>query len=149
MSMFAIHFLILQNPGEGDGFMSSAFQSTLNSKGMKDVPADVAFGSRVSIRHWNTQGGYLHSHSHMYPTGSKQQQITLYPHKDQNNIWVMENQTNPENGIGPGGFDEIIPPIFIENGAKVRLFHMPTDRRLHSHDVRPPLTEAEWHNEVS
>ena len=63
--------------------MSSEFQATLNSKGMQAVPADVAFGSRVSLRHWNTQGGYLHSHAHMYPAGSKQQQITLYPHKDE------------------------------------------------------------------
>ncbi|KAI7067625.1 PMT-domain-containing protein, partial [Hortaea werneckii] len=82
MGMFAIHFVCLVNPGDGDGFMSSEFQSTLNNKAMADVPADVAFGSRISLRHHNTQGGYLHSHMHMYPTGSKQQQVTLYPHKD-------------------------------------------------------------------
>ena len=100
MAMFAIHFVCLINPGEGDGFMSSEFQSTLNSKGMQDVPADVLMGSRVSIRHVNTQGGYLHSHPLMYPTGSKQQQITLYPHKDENNVWLLENQTQP---LGPDG----------------------------------------------
>ncbi|KAI5801502.1 dolichyl-phosphate-mannose-protein mannosyltransferase [Peziza echinospora] len=149
MAMFAIHFVCLVNPGDGDGFMSSEFQSTLNSKAMQDVPADVAFGSRVSIRHWNTQGGYLHSHAHMYPTGSKQQQITLYPHKDSNNVWVVENQTNPENGVGISGYDEISPPILIEDGANIRLYHASTDRRLHSHDVRPPITEADWQNEVS
>ena len=32
---------------------------------------DVALGSRVTIRHYNTQGGYLHSHPHNYPAGSK------------------------------------------------------------------------------
>lgn len=149
MAMFAIHFICLVNPGDGDGFMSSEFQSTLNNKGMQAVPADVAYGSRISIRHWNTQGGYLHSHAHMYPTGSKQQQITLYPHKDTNNVWVAENQTNPETGVGLGGFDEIFPPVLIENGAKIRLYHVTTDRRLHSHDVRPPITEADWQNEVS
>lgn len=31
---------------------------------------DVALGSEVTIRHVNTQGGYLHSHSHNYPGGS-------------------------------------------------------------------------------
>ncbi len=67
MSMFGIHFLCLVNPGDGDGFMSSEFQSTLNYKGMHDVPVDVMFGSRISLRHHNTQGGYLHSHNHMYP----------------------------------------------------------------------------------
>jgi dolichyl-phosphate-mannose-protein mannosyltransferase len=156
MAMFAIHFVCLVNPGDGDGFMSSEFQATLNSKGMQDVPADVAFGSRISLRHWNSQGGYLHSHSHMYPGGSKQQQITLYPHKDENNIWIVENQTlpiMPEDYTGPNltspkAWDEM-GPIFVEDGAVIKLYHITTDRRLHSHDVRPPVTEAEWQNEVS
>ncbi|KAF1958862.1 PMT-domain-containing protein [Byssothecium circinans] len=153
MGMFAIHFLCLVNPGDGDGFMSSEFQATLNSKGMQDVPADVAFGSRISLRHWNTQGGYLHSHAHMYPTGSKQQQITLYPHKDENNIWILENQTLPEvldgpKPEGPKAWDNI-GPINIMDGDTLRLYHITTDRRLHSHDVRPPVTEADWQNEVS
>jgi dolichyl-phosphate-mannose-protein mannosyltransferase len=153
MGMFAIHFLCLSNPGEGDGFMSSEFQATLNSKGMQDVPADVAFGSRVSLRHWNTQGGYLHSHAHMYPTGSKQQQITLYPHKDENNIFIIENQTLPEildgpKPEGPKAWDTL-GPINVMDGDVIKLYHITTDRRLHSHDQRPPVTEADWQNEVT
>ncbi|PVI02318.1 glycosyltransferase family 39 protein [Periconia macrospinosa] len=148
MAMFAIHFMCLVNPGEGDGFMSSEFQATLNSKGMQDVPADVAFGSRVSLRHWNTQGGYLHSHAHMYPTGSKQQQITLYPHKDENNIFIVENQTIPEGLEGPKAWDTL-GPINVNDGDVIKLYHITTDRRLHSHDQRPPVTEADWQNEVT
>lgn len=154
MAMFQIHFMCLVNPGEGDGFMSSEFQATLNSKGMQDTAADVLMGSRVSIRHVNTQGGYLHSHPLMYPTGSKQQQITLYPHKDENNIWFLENQTQPldANGEpinGTYAWDNLPEPHYIKNGDVLRLYHMPTHRRLHSHDVRPPVTEADWQNEVS
>jgi len=154
MAMFAIHFLCLTNPGDGDGFMSSEFQATLNSKGMQDVPVDVLMGSRVTIRHVNTQGGYLHSHPLMYPTGSKQQQITLYPHKDENNIWLLENQTQPldihgEPINGTLAWDNLPAPEYLKNGDVVRLFHAPTHRRLHSHDVRPPITEADWQNEVS
>lgn len=153
LSMFAIHFICLVNPGEGDGFMSSEFQSTLNSKSMQDVPADVLMGSRVSIRHVNTQGGYLHSHPLMYPTGSKQQQITLYPHKDENNVWLLENQTQPlgidgEPINGTEAWDKL-DPNFIKNGDVLRLYHLNTHRRLHSHDVRPPVTEQDWQNEVS
>jgi dolichyl-phosphate-mannose-protein mannosyltransferase len=154
MAMFAIHFVCLQNPGDGDGFMSSEFQATLNNKRMKDVPADVMMGSRVTIRHVNTQGGYLHSHPLMYPTGSKQQQITLYPHKDDNNIWLLENQTQPL-GIdgqpinGTHAWDALPEPQHIKDGAVLRLYHSPTHRRLHSHDVRAPITEADWQNEVS
>ncbi|OAA63352.1 protein mannosyltransferase 1 [Niveomyces insectorum RCEF 264] len=157
MAMFGVHFLCLVNPGDGDGFMSSEFQSTLNSKGMQDTPVDVLLGSTVSIRHLNTQGGYLHSHPLMYPTGSKQQQVTLYPHKDMNNLWILENQTQPLdaagepingtdawNTLGPNGE---LP--YIYDGAVLRLFHPATHRRLHSHDVRPPVTEADWQNEVS
>ena len=154
LAMFGIHFLCLTNPGEGDGFMSSEFQSTLNSKGMQDVPADILMGSRVTIRHVNTQGGYLHSHPLMYPTGSKQQQITLYPHKDDNNIWLLENQTQPL-GIdgqpinGTSAWNNLPETPYIKDGAILRLYHLPTHRRLHSHDVRPPVTEADWQNEVS
>ncbi|KAI9752768.1 MAG: hypothetical protein M1815_000281 [Lichina confinis] len=153
MGMFAIHFICLVNPGDGDGFMSSEFQATLNSKSMQDVPVDVALGSRVSLRHHNTQGGYLHSHNHMYPTGSKQQQITLYPHKDDNNVWLLENQTQPE-GLdgpinGPKAWDTLSSLNFIEDKMVLRLYHLQTHRRLHSHDVRAPITEAEWQNEVS
>lgn len=153
MAMFAIHFTCLVNPGDGDGFMSSEFQSTLNNKGMNDVPADVAYGSRISLRHHNTQGGYLHSHSHMYPTGSKQQQITLYPHKDENNVWLIENQTQPldvhgEEIPGPWAWDTTEPSLLVD-GSLLRLYHTITDRRLHSHDVRPPVSEADWQNEVS
>jgi dolichyl-phosphate-mannose-protein mannosyltransferase len=152
--MFAIHFICLVNPGDGDGFMSSEFQATLNSKGMQDVPVDVALGSRVSIRHHNTQGGYLHSHDLMYPTGSKQQQITLYPHKDENNVWLLENMTQPldikgEPINGSLAWDALSPPTFINDGDVIKLLHVATSRRLHSHDVRPPVTEAEWQNEVS
>jgi dolichyl-phosphate-mannose-protein mannosyltransferase len=151
MAMFGIHFLCLVNPGEGDGFMSSEFQSTLNSKSMQDVPADVAMGSRVSLRHHNTQGGYLHSHNHMYPTGSKQQQITLYPHKDENNVWILENQTLPviePKLTGPNAWDTL-NLTNIKDGDVLRLYHITTHRRLHSHDQRPPVTEADWQQEVT
>ncbi|KAI1766103.1 glycosyltransferase family 39 protein [Hypoxylon sp. FL1150] len=156
MAMFAIHFVCLRNPGDGDGFMSSEFQATLNNKGMQDVPVDVAFGSRVTIRHVNTQGGYLHSHPLMYPTGSQQQQITLYPHKDDNNLFLLENQTQPLdingepiNGTGAWDNAKNMTENYIKDGDVIRLYHLATHRRLHSHDVRPPVSEADWQNEVS
>ncbi|CAG8490670.1 11501_t:CDS:10 [Ambispora gerdemannii] len=143
MFMFAIHFLILTNSGDGDGFMSSEFQQTIGGHGMDDTPIDIAYGSKITIRHLNTQGGYLHSHDHSYPGGSKQQQITLYPHKDENNLWIINNKTKPEIP-----FDEQ-DPIWIENGAIIRLEHITTNKRLHSHEVRPPVTDVDYQNEVS
>ncbi|KAK9488797.1 Dolichyl-phosphate-mannose-protein mannosyltransferase-domain-containing protein [Lipomyces starkeyi] len=143
MLMFGIHFICLVNPGDGDGFMSSEFQATLNNKKMADTPADVALGSHITIRHWNTQGGYLHSHDHLYPGGSKQQQVTLYPHKDDNNLWLVENSTEVEVEA------RALPPVYLKDGDVIKLQHVRTYRRLHSHDLRPPVTEADWQNEVS
>ena len=41
MAMFAIHFVCLVNPGDGDGFMSSEFQHTLRGRGMADTNAGM------------------------------------------------------------------------------------------------------------
>ncbi|KAF8632407.1 hypothetical protein AX17_004848 [Amanita inopinata Kibby_2008] len=146
MFMFELHFLILSNPGDGDGFMSSAFQHTLRGRGMADTFADVAIGSQVSIRHVNTQGGYLHSHVHTYPGGSKQQQVTLYPHRDHNNDWRIVNAT----GESEMNLDwRNIPIIHVKPGMRIKLRHMTTEKHLHSHDVRPPISDVDFQNEVS
>jgi len=147
MCMFEIHFLILQNSGDGDGFMSSEFQHTLGGRQMADTFADVGLGSEVSIRHWNTQGGYLHSHPHNYPGGSKQQQITLYPHQDSNNHWMIVNAT--EGGTSFSVDHSNAPFVHITSHMRIRLHHIMTEKRLHSHDVRPPVSEVDFQNEVS
>ncbi|KAF8627686.1 hypothetical protein AX15_004295 [Amanita polypyramis BW_CC] len=146
MLMFEIHFAILSNPGDGDGFMSSAFQHTLRGRGMMDTFADVAIGSQVSIRHVNTQGGYLHSHIQTYPSGSKQQQVTLYPHRDQNNEWRIVNAT----GESEQNLDwSKIPITYVTPGMRIKLRHIATDKHLHSHDIRPPVSDVDFQNEVS
>ncbi|KAH9989401.1 Dolichyl-phosphate-mannose-protein mannosyltransferase-domain-containing protein [Russula compacta] len=147
MAMFQIHFLVLENSGEGDGFMSAEFQHSLGGRGMADTYADVAFGSKVTIRHINTQGGYLHSHAHTYPSGSQQQQVTLYPHIDENNDWRIINATqdnHPETD-----WQDLPEMVYIEAGSRIRLRHPITERNLHSHDFRPPVSEVEFQNEVS
>lgn len=42
ISMFAIHFAVLSNSGDGDGFMSSEFQHTLRGHGMDDTFAGAS-----------------------------------------------------------------------------------------------------------
>ncbi|KAG6890668.1 hypothetical protein C0992_013340 [Termitomyces sp. T32_za158] len=145
MTMFQIHFLILENSGDGDGFMSSEFQHTLGGRGMVDTYADVGIGSTVTIRHLNTQGGYLHSHVHTYPGGSQQQQVTLYPHRDANNDWRIFNASDQS-----GNFDwssEFVSDI--TQGTRIKLQHIATEKHLHSHDHRPPVSEVDFQNEVS
>ncbi|KAK3815670.1 MAG: LOW QUALITY PROTEIN: glycosyltransferase family 39 protein [Linnemannia gamsii] len=138
MFMFEIHFLLLGNSGDGDGFMSAPFQMTLG-RSLQDSPLGVAYGATISIRHLGTQGGYLHSHPSNYETGSKQQQITLYPHKDTNNEWIVQKR----DGSVPDTLE------YIKSGDVIRLKHALTSKQLHSHDNKPPMTEDENHFEVS
>jgi dolichyl-phosphate-mannose-protein mannosyltransferase len=59
--------------------MSPEFQSTLNNTKFSDsTQADVIYGSKVDIRHLGTRGGYLHSHEHNYPKGSKRKMFKSF-----------------------------------------------------------------------
>ncbi|KAI9028231.1 Dolichyl-phosphate-mannose-protein mannosyltransferase-domain-containing protein [Phycomyces nitens] len=139
MLMFGIHFHSLPNSGEGDGFMSPEFQQTLAGHSMADTPIDIAYGSNVYLRHVATRGGYLHSHPHDYLTGSKQQQVTLYPHRDDNNWWTIHKSTT----------NETVGIEYVKDNDIIRLIHRDTGKRLHSHEHRPPMTDLDYHNEVS
>lgn len=76
-----------------------------------------------------------------------EQQITLYPHKDENNDWHVLNYTMPEEPVPD--YQTQTPPTIITNGMQIRLHHVMTNKKLHSHDVRPPVTEVDYQNEVS
>lgn len=162
MSMFAIHFSVLTKAGQGDTFMSWAFRHTLEGNGMEDTYAEVALGSTVRLQHYNTLGGYLHSHDHHYETGSHQQQVTLYPFRDENNEWILIRAPNEDwekyelnkdgHAITPD--DEITRfyhnITYVKHGDVVRFIHATTSMRLHSHaDHRPPVSEADYQNEVT
>lgn len=140
MGMFYVHFMLLSQDTQDSGFFSSAFRADLQGSTVpQGTEAPIGYGSVVTLRHLQTKGGYLHSHEHFYPAGSKQQQITLYPHLDTNNEWVIE----PYNFSTP---DYFVP---IKDDTKVRLRHAVTSRRLHSHDEKPPVSDRDWQKEVS
>ncbi|WPK23420.1 hypothetical protein PUMCH_000660 [Australozyma saopauloensis] len=140
MVMFYIHFLLLSQDTPDSSFFSSAFKAGLEGSPIPtDTEAPIGYGSIISIRHMQTRGGYLHSHEHFYPEGSKQQQITLYPHLDANNDWIVE----PYNFSIP---DHFVP---ITHDTKIRLRHVGTDRRLHSHDEKAPVSDRDWQKEVT
>lgn len=117
---FAIHFYILPKTGPGDGFFSSAFQSTLKGNVLykNTVPADLAFGSIVTIKNHRAGGALLHSHPHLYPKehGPEQQQVTCYSHKDENNRWLIKKAYED--------YDENQPLEFLKNGDWIRLEHV-------------------------
>ncbi|SCV04347.1 LANO_0G09648g1_1 [Lachancea nothofagi CBS 11611] len=143
MTFFYIHFDALTISSDGAGFFSSAFRTTLQGNTIpKDILADVGIGSVVTIRHIATMGGYLHSHDHMLEKGSQQQQITLYPHLDGNNDWIIELNEKPNAPLT--SFEGLM------DGTIIKLKHLGTQRRLHSHDHKAPVSEsADWQKEVS
>ncbi|KAJ3392676.1 hypothetical protein HDU84_003682 [Entophlyctis sp. JEL0112] len=145
--LFQVHFWALPNSGSGTGFMSPEFQSTLKGRAVSDTFEDVAFGSIVHIRHHETNGGYLHSHKHNYPEGSKQQQITVYPFRDENGAFRIKYGLAVVNGTLIERKVERLD--LLRNGDIIRLEHVQTGKHLHSHDVRAPVTKNEHHWEVS
>ncbi|KAG8448978.1 hypothetical protein GDO86_015881 [Hymenochirus boettgeri] len=135
--IFAVHFAVLNRSGPGDGFFSSAFQSRLigNNLHNASMPEHLAYGSTVTLKSLRTAAGYLHSHWHLYPegVGAKQQQVTTYSHKDQNNLWIIKKQNSD--------YDPTSPVEFVRHGDIIRLEHMVTGRNLHSHQREAPLTK--------
>ncbi|XP_045776748.1 protein O-mannosyl-transferase 2 [Maniola jurtina] len=131
---FWIHLTVLSKSGNGDGFYSSGFQARLegNSLNNASAPRVLAFGATVTLKNHRTGGGYLHSHHHLYPAGAgaRQQQITTYTHKDENNRWIVK----------PYDREEVDGVVLVRSGDLVRLTHAVTGRNLHSHRERAPMT---------
>lgn len=136
MLIFAIHFMVLSQSGNGDGFYSSQFQSQLEGNRLHNIsmPDKLAFGSLFSLKQRRTGGGYLHSHWHLYPEEHppRQQQVTTYSHKDENNMWILKPALDES--------DLHKKPVLVRNGDLVRLEHVMTRRNLHSHREPAPLT---------
>ncbi|KAJ7074018.1 glycosyltransferase family 39 protein [Mycena amicta] len=141
MASFKIHFLVLNESGPGDSQMSSLFQANLQGSEFAKYPTEVAFGSRITLKAMGFGGGLLHSHAHMYPEGSGQQQVTCYHHKDNNNEFTIL----PRWDEAP--YSESEPVRYLSHGDVIRINHAMTTRNLHSHVVPAPLTKL--NHEVS
>ncbi|KAF7201947.1 protein O-mannosyl-transferase 2 [Nothobranchius furzeri] len=140
VTIFAVHFAVLNKSGPGDGFFSSAFQSRLigNNLHNASMPEYLAYGSVVTVKNLRIAGGYLHSHWHLYPegVGVKQQQVTAYLHKDYNNLWLVHKQDYNDSQSGT--------PDLVRHGDVIRLEHKETTRNLHSHHHQAPLTKKHF-----
>ncbi|XP_058808986.1 protein O-mannosyl-transferase 2 isoform X2 [Phymastichus coffea] len=136
---FYIHLSILNKSGSGDGFYSSEFQSLLEGNSLHNatMPRHLAYGAKFTLKNHRTGGGYLHSHWHLYPesVGARQQQITTYSHKDDNNLWIVKKYDTDE-----------IPtePELVRHGDLIRLEHVITRRNLHSHKEVAPISKKHY-----
>merc|ERR1711884_266548 len=144
VGIFYIHLTVLSKSGTGDGFYSSLFQSSLEGNRLYNasMPREVAYGASVSLKNHRTGGAYLHSHFHLYPEGmgAKQQQVTTYAHKDENNLFIIKKwNEEPPNNTDP---DAIVD--FVKNGDLVRLEHFTSRRNIHSHREPAPVSKRHF-----
>lgn len=152
MAAFKMHFLVLNHSGPGDAQMSSLFQANLVGNDFANNPlgasisfdssdllahttTEVAYGSKLTLKNVGYGGGLLHSHVQTYPEGSKQQQITCYHYKDNNNEWIILPRWNE------APYDPEAPLRYLKHNDTIRLSHAPTTRNLHSHNVPAPVTK--------
>ncbi|KAJ2009549.1 Dolichyl-phosphate-mannose--protein mannosyltransferase 1 [Coemansia thaxteri] len=141
---FQVHFALLYKTGDGAAMMTPEFQTTLSGGLDVATDRDVFYGSEIRIRSTNARSGFLHSHTHnwQHDKGSGQQQVTIYGHADQNNLWVVEPGFNTT-------IDDSQGPVMLKSGATIRLRHKSTGKYMHSHDKRPALSSDKNKFEIS
>ena len=106
------------------------------------MPREVAYGAVVTLMNHRTGGAYLHSHFHLYPEGmgAKQQQVTTYAHKDENNFFVIKKwNEEPPNNTDPHAIVDL-----IKNGDLVRLEQVTSRRNIHSHRESAPVSKRHF-----
>ncbi|KAI8637207.1 Dolichyl-phosphate-mannose-protein mannosyltransferase-domain-containing protein [Parasitella parasitica] len=141
LAIFQFHFNMVPNAGDHDLLVSSRLKYSLQGNTLEPSQPNIAYGSQIVIRHEGTVGGYLHSHKKRFTGGSTQQEVTLYPHVDINNIWTVHKNNQIWNSSQP--------IEFVRNQDQIRLEHFASTRKLHSHDHRPQMTNKKEHNEVT
>ncbi|CAO3634459.1 unnamed protein product [Mucor hiemalis] len=151
VGVFYVHIGILNGPGPGESYMERETQNELRGYEPVDTPLPITYGSIITMRQLETTGGYLHSHKANYPEGSQQQQVTLYPHHDDNNWWrVLKADIFKEPIKDLLANDNATWLEYVRAGDLIRLEHVVTaPRKLHSHDIPAPITDTTYHKEVS
>lgn len=152
LALWQAHFKMLNKNSLGSLTLSPEFRNTMENSGLlENLITDVYFGSKITLKHVGPAGTgtLLHSHPHNYKNekSSKQQQVTGYSYQDKNNFWTIDhfNRTLIERlSIKTDGL------VKIQDGFLLSFQHASTNRKLHSHNIRPPVTTQEvWQNEVS
>ncbi|KAG2222094.1 hypothetical protein INT45_007980, partial [Circinella minor] len=139
--LFQFHLDLIPNSGDHDLAVSPPLRYSLEGNEFSPSQQDIAYGSSIALRHLGTNGGYLHSHLKRYESGSTQQEVSIYPYEDMNNIWVIHKASERWNATQP--------LEYVKNNDRVVLEHYSTLRKLHSHDHKPPSSNKKEQFEVS
>ncbi|KAI8084800.1 uncharacterized protein BX664DRAFT_375325 [Halteromyces radiatus] len=138
--LFQCHFQKIPGAGDHDLFLASDLRYSLKGNTFDPVQQSVAFGSHVVLKHVGTNNGYLHSDNKIFESGSHQNQVTVYPYEDLNNIWVIQKV---DGKIYDG------PPDYLRNNYAFKLEHYASTRKLHSHDQNAPIHSGDGFYEVT
>ncbi|OBA22749.1 PMT-domain-containing protein [Metschnikowia bicuspidata var. bicuspidata NRRL YB-4993] len=150
---FRVHFAVLSKSGTGDGLISTLLQASLEGNTLKNGPRSVAYGSLVTLRSQGLSPNLLHSHPSLYPEGSRQQQITTYGFKDDNNEFLLEFDmltSLSQNRFATLDYDDQHPDYvldytrLVKDGDIIRLKHKNTGCFLHSHPIAAAVLSNQY-----
>lgn len=152
VTAFKVHFHVLDSSGPGDGSISTLLQASLKGNTLKNGPRSAAFGSLVTLRSQGLSPNLLHSHPHLYPEGSRQQQITTYGFKDENNEFLIEFDlaSSKAGRFATLEYDEESPDLkldyhtLVKDGDIIRLMHREHGCFLHSHSIPAPVLKTQY-----
>lgn len=151
LAAFRVHFSLLTKSGTGDSSVSTLFQALLEDNQIKFGPRSVAFGSLVTLRSQGLSPNLLHSHGHLYPEGSMQQQVTTYGFRDENNDFLVEfdletsrqgHYATLEEENGQGNQEDYT--TLVKHGDTIRLVHKLTGSLLHSHPINAHISKGQY-----
>ncbi|RLV90692.1 Dolichyl-phosphate-mannose--protein mannosyltransferase 6 [Spathaspora sp. JA1] len=153
MSVFKVHFLVLNHAGPGDSAVSTLLQASHEGTDVVSGPRSVAYGSLITLRCQGLSSGLLHSHYHDYPEGSQEQQVTTYSYKDENNVFLVEFDVNSGlSGKHASSFGNneteiettVNHPQLLRNGDTLRLLHNFTGSFMHANAISSAVSKTNF-----
>lgn len=154
ISTFWVHFKLLTEFTPAAASMTVEYQHAFKGGQLPPTYKPVLYGSTVTIRQIRRDNpGYLHSHDATYPSGTKQQQVTIYHHRDSNNEFSIRRPFRPDHTYTEKDEEDPMEEeeyFELRHGDKIRLMHINTGRFLHSHrEAAHVSTKKDHHCEVS
>ncbi|GJJ77085.1 dolichyl-phosphate-mannose-protein mannosyltransferase [Entomortierella parvispora] len=142
LGLHAVDFAILSKSGSGNAWVSPQFQMTLKGHDVVPVMADIAWDSKVRIRHANTNGGWIHSMpGETTRESAKDQAIQLVEWDDELTCWhIYPADPSLKEQHAQHKFERKYDPSiqfqgYIYDGDEIRLRHCYTKVALATNDI--------------
>ncbi|KAF9345718.1 hypothetical protein BGX26_002809 [Mortierella sp. AD094] len=131
------NFQLLSNSETGDSWVSSQFRMALKGHDIQPVMADIAWQSKIHMRHANTNGGWVHSMPGEYAReGTIDQAIQLVEWDDDLTCWQVHaadpvvKEEQAQKYIAREKDRSLLFDGYIHDGDSIRLKHCYTKMAL-------------------